>query len=180
MSRGPRAARTGTAHGRGVVVAGVGNLLLSDEGLGVHVARALLAHPGELPAGTQVVELGTSLLDASPEVAGCARLIVVDAIRRGGEPGAVYRFELNPRRLRDRARPGPLSLHDWGVFDSLAAMAAMGRLPRRVTLLGAEPASLEPGLELTPAVAAAADRLRAMILDEVRAAGVPAAPAPAR
>jgi hydrogenase maturation protease len=160
-----------------VLVAGVGNLLLSDEGFGVHVARALMAEPRRLPAGAEVVEAGTSLFNAAIEVAGRTRLIVVDAIRRGGEPGTLHRFEVDARWLRDGAPAAPLSLHDWSVFDSLRAMAAMGRLPPRVTLVGAEPASLEPGLALTPAVAAAAARIRAMILKELRAAANAAPPA---
>ena len=98
-----------------VLIVGVGNELLGDEGLGVHVARSLLALK-PLPEGVEVIEAGTAFFDVLPDLAGRTRVIIVDAIRMGGEPGAVYRAELDGEPGAEAAKAGSLSLHDSGVW----------------------------------------------------------------
>jgi hydrogenase maturation protease len=149
-----------------VLVVGIGNELLRDEGLGVHVARALAASPA-LPESAEVVEAGLALLDLAGEMARRERVILVDAVRAEREPGTLYRLELRDGMV-ERMPAGPaLSLHQWGLADTLRAIALMGLLPRRVTVLGAEPERVEPGLDLSPAVAGAARRLVALVLAEL-------------
>lgn len=153
-----------------VLIVGVGNLLLGDEGLGVHVAHALLAADPPLPLGVEVVDAGTSLLDVVKELGKCDRAILVDAIRAGGEPGSIYRLDL-------RGAPGLssgvglrpcVSLHELEVDDALAAARMLGMLPRRLELIGAEPETLEPGLVLSPAMARAARAIVGTLGDLVR------------
>lgn len=152
-----------------ILIVGIGNLLLGDEGLGVHVAGALRAGYPPLPRGVEVVEAGTSLLDVLPELGRCDRVILVDAIRAGGVPGSTYRLDLsaNLRAGGDWRLSPALSLHELAVDDALVAAKALGLLPSRVELIGAEPHSLEPGLVLSPAVARAATDIVAMIEAEV-------------
>jgi hydrogenase maturation protease len=130
-----------------IVIVGVGNILLKDEGIGVHVVRALqemsLASPDR---DVEVIDGGTSpaALDRA-EVAD--RLIIVDAARGGGEPGTIYRF-----------RPGDVSeepklltsLHDLGILDTLRIMESVGKLPQETIIIAVEPAEVDWGLELTP------------------------------
>ncbi len=151
----------------GVLVVGVGNSLLGDEGFGVHVARALASDP-RLPSGVRVIEAGTALFDFTPDLARARRAIVVDAIRRGGAPGTLYELELGPESVGG-PEESPLSLHEWGVLDSLRAGELLGLVPGRITLLGAEPERVAPGLELTPALALARDRLVTMLVAELAA-----------
>jgi hydrogenase maturation protease len=129
------------------VIIGVGNVLLKDEGIGVHVARALqemsLASSEE---EVEVVDGGTSP-DAFDSAEGADKLIIVDAACGGGEPGTIYRF------APDGLSEGPrllTSLHDLGLLDSLRMMESVGNPPRDTVIIGVEPAEVDWGLELTP------------------------------
>ena len=129
------------------MIVGVGNILLKDEGIGVHVVRALQEMSLASPDGdVEVIDGGTSpaALDRA-EVAD--KLIIVDAARGGGEPGTIYRF-----------RPGDVSeepklltsLHDLGILDTLRIMESVGKLPQETIIIAVEPAEVDWGLELTP------------------------------
>jgi hydrogenase maturation protease len=168
--------RAGEAGPAGVLVVGIGNELLRDEGLGIHVARALAAASGALPDSVEVIEGGLALLDLAPEMARRERVILVDAVRAGGVPGTVYRIDLEDGFGADLPTEASLSLHQWGLADTLRAIALMGLLPRHLTVIGAEPAVVEPGLDLSPAVAGAALRMVAQLLAEL---GAPAGTSPA-
>jgi len=150
-------------------VVGVGNELMGDEGVGVHVARSLLSRQDALPAGLEVIEAGTALLDIVHELSRYARVIVVDAVCAGGTPGTVYRFEW-PAGLTDLAEPGvPLSLHQWGLGETLRAGHALGLEPHDLTIIGIEPETLEPSTDLSPPVAGAAARVVEMLVAELGA-----------
>lgn len=145
-----------TQPGERVLVVGAGNLLLGDEGLGVHVARMLRADP---PPLIDVLEAGTNLFDALPVMARYQRVIIVDAMRMGAEPGAIHCLEVDAESAAGEAEQDALSLHEWGVLATLRAGRQMGLLRGRVWLLGAEPESLETSLELSPRLAEAARRI---------------------
>ena len=155
-----------------VLIVGIGNLLLSDEGLGVHVVGALLSGSTPLPPGVDVIDAGTSLLDVLPELARYERVIIVDAVRGGGQAGTVYRIDLRAE-LRSEAAPRVrLSLHQWETMDALRAAQTLGLLPREILLIGAEPARLDTGIGLSEALARAAERIVRMLIDLNRPAPV--------
>lgn len=149
-----------------VLVVGTGNELLSDEGFGVHVARRLQAC-GELPASVDVCEIGTALLDLLPEMARHSRVIILDAVRTGREPGTLYRLEIVADSVRQADITPPISLHEWGIMETLRAAEWLGLMPQQLTLLGAEPETLGPGLRLSPRLADAAARIVEIILAEL-------------
>lgn len=140
------------------LIVGVGNLLLGDEGLGVHVAQALMAAPTRLPAGVDVIDAGTSLLDVLGELPRYDRVIIVDAMQCGDEPGAIRMLEIpDPTALR---RGAPVaSLHQLELLDALAAAADLGLLPADLILIGAEVQSVSPGIALSSSCAVAAGRI---------------------
>jgi hydrogenase maturation protease len=142
-----------TSAPRPLLVLGVGNVLLRDEGVGVRVAREIAALPaGQLPPGTEVVDGGTLGLDLLPMIEDAAAIVMVDAVNLRSEPGAT-------RVLRDEelhtALAQHVSPHQVGVGDLLAAARLAGSLPERVSLVAIQPEVIEIGLELTPAVEAA-------------------------
>lgn len=150
--------------GKKTLVAGVGNILLGDEGLGVHAVRALIARG--LPAGVGAVDAGTALGELLAELKGYGKLILVDAVRGGGTAGALYRMEILSRDdLAGAARP--LSLHEFGVAEALDQARALDVLPARVVLVGMEPECLAPGMELSAACARALPGLIRLIMAEV-------------
>jgi len=125
------------------VILGVGNLLLKDEGIGVHVVQALKGML--LPDGVEVVDGGTSP-DLPYLVEGADKLIVVDAVQAGGEPGSIYR--LTPEDVA--ARPDALlSAHQMDLLASLRTLRLDGG-PKEVVIIGVEPEEIGWGLEPSP------------------------------
>lgn len=155
-----------------IVVLGLGNTLLQDEGLGVRAVErfseryALPDHVTTLDGGT----LGLALL---PHVADAHSLLIFDAVRRDQLPGTLLRLE-------GEAIPMTLSLslsmHQIGLQEMLAAGQFQGVLPERIVVWGMQPESLEWGTELTPTVAARLDHLVDAAAGELLAWGVPMQP----
>ncbi|HWQ61846.1 MAG TPA: hydrogenase maturation protease [Negativicutes bacterium] len=145
------------------VVAGFGNLLMGDDGIGVHVVRELHGH--DLPDGVELVDGGVASLEVLGTLLDAAKLIIVDALTGGGEPGAVYR--LTPADLGAVPATAGYSLHEFSLPQSLALLAETAVLPP-IVIYGVEPASLAMGLELSPPAAAAARRVVDLILTEVQ------------
>lgn len=143
------------------LILGLGNLLLSDEGVGVHAARALAEW--ELPAGVWVVEAGTAFLDVLPDIEKADRILLIDSMEGGGAPGSVYRVPFDQCRHPDMLA----SLHGFDMSRVLF-MAGNTRVPE-VTVFGVEPARIEWGTEVSPAVARALPALEEVILKEVAA-----------
>jgi hydrogenase maturation protease len=130
-----------------LLVLGVGNVLMGDDGVGVHVVRAL--HDGAgLPPGTGVVDGGTAGLSLLPLIGDAASLVVVDAVDLDAEPGSVHLLT-GPSLHADLMR---LSVHQVGTSDLIAAARLIGTLPPDVVLVGVQPACLDPGTRLSPQV----------------------------
>jgi hydrogenase maturation protease len=154
------------------LVLGLGNILLGDEGIGVWVVESLGREFG-FPPEVATLEGGTLGLDLLPRLDGVERLLLVDAVKLGREPGEIVRLEGDavPAALDVKISP-----HQVGVQDLLAAARLMGREPSRVVLWGMEPERLDPGTGFSPRVAEALPRLREGVLDELRLWGVPGEP----
>jgi len=146
-----------------VVVVGIGNLLLKDEGIGVHVAHALERAPSPSDVELQVVDGGTSphLL---PFVEGVDKLIILDAAKGGGEPGAIYRFSPEVIAMEDE---DITSVHQIGLLETLRIMKSLGREPKKVVIIGIEPKEIDYGLELSPELERKIPDITAMVLKEI-------------
>jgi hydrogenase maturation protease len=126
------------------VVIGVGNLLMKDEGIGIHALRAL--QEIDLPPDVELIDGGTS-----PDLIAYARagdkMIIIDAARAGGEAGSIYRYR--PDDLA--AGKGTLtSAHELGVAENLKLAALTGNEPRETVIIGIEPKEIDWGTELSP------------------------------
>lgn len=126
------------------LVLGIGNLLLGDEGVGVHAAQALMAL--SLPPDVFVLEVGTAILDALPAIEQADRIILLDAIKADGTPGSVYRL---PYHECEHAQC-IASMHGFDLSRVLA-LAGGTRIPE-VLVIGIEPERINWSLELSPAV----------------------------
>ena len=130
------------------VVLGLGNVLSTDDGLGV-VAVHRLRRRYVIPDDVWVIDGGTLGLSLLPHVAGAARLLILDAVGASAPPGTVLRLEgedVGPA-IRER-----LSVHQVGVADLLCAARWLDRYPRRMVLLGVVPESTELGFGCTATV----------------------------
>ena len=150
-----------------ILVLGVGNTLMCDDGVGVHAVRAL-ADGYEFPANVLVVE-GVAGLRLLGDIALADDLIIVDALKNNGMPGTIYRFsreDILPRR-------GPfVSAHEVGIAELLAAAEFSGRLPE-THIIGIEPLETETvSLDLSLPLRRAMPQIVAAIVDTLHAHGV--------
>jgi hydrogenase maturation protease len=127
-----------------IAVVGVGNLLLKDEGIGIHVVRALQESP--LPDGVVVIDGGTSP-DVLDYLEPADKLVIIDAAEAGGEPGAIYRFRPDDVTLETGEA---ISLHELGLISSLKTMSLLGKTPPEVIIIGIQPKEIDWGMELSP------------------------------
>ena len=155
------------AHGS-VLILGLGNILLGDEGLGVRAAERL-AQRFELPVGVEVVDGGTSGLDLIDILAGRDHVIVLDAVDADAGPGSLVHLNESAIPIGWQTKQ---SHHQLGLGDVLAALALLELAPRAMTVIGLVPAEMEPGLELSPVVAARLDDLVDAAVVELRRHGL--------
>jgi hydrogenase maturation protease len=150
-----------------VLVLGVGNILLQDEGLGVHALRRL-AERYHLPPGVEAVDGGVQGLDLLPMVEDTQSLLIIDAIHTGQAPGTIVRLE---GQAIPTALALKMSMHQMGIQELLGLGSLRGTLPARVVLWGMQPGAMDWGLELTPAVAAGLNGLVEAVAGELYAWG---------
>ncbi|MDR3435181.1 HyaD/HybD family hydrogenase maturation endopeptidase [Telmatospirillum sp.] len=153
-----------------VVVLGIGNVLMSDEGIGVHAVDALQKRFA-LHDDVEVIDGGTTGMELLPDLEGAQYLVVIDAVRVGKPAGSVVRLEGDevPAFFKTKLSP-----HQVGLSDVLAALRFSGGAPDHVILIGVQPASLDMGMDLSPTVAARMDEVLDLVTTELATIGVPA------
>ncbi len=131
-----------------IAVLGLGNILLSDEGLGLRAVEKLKKEY-HLPEDVRIVEGGTGGIDLLYDISGLGKLLVLDAVRGGRPPATFY-------RLREEEVKGYLkmrvSLHELGLQEILSLLDTLGKPVGEVVVLGLEPKNLKPGIGLSPEV----------------------------
>jgi len=148
-----------------ILVLGAGNLLLSDEGFGVHVVRRL-EQRYLLPPCVELLDAGTMGILAAPNVEDADVVYIVDVVEASGEPGTLLRYDKNDFMLN--RIPVKLSPHQMGVQEMLLVSELRGRCPREVCLFGVIPATVTPGSTLSPCLAARVDDVVDMLVAEMR------------
>ena len=141
---------------------GVGNLLLKDEGIGVHVAQALQEMGTGNGTDVQILDAGTSP-DVLLSLEKVDKLIIVDAAEGGCEPGSVYRFRL------DEAPQGNTevhSLHEITFAQSLRMLDNLGLRPESTIVLGIQPKEIDWGLEPSVELARRIPEIVKLVLEE--------------
>ncbi len=141
--------------GADTVVIGLGNVVMSDDGLGVHAVRRLRERYA-VAEGVEVVEGGTAGLLLLPHLADARRAILVDAIDHGGCPGALTRFSGEDWMSVFSIHMTP---HEVALEDLLGAAQLKHVWPEELVLLGLQPGLIALGTELSRPVAAALDEL---------------------
>lgn len=154
-----------------VVVLGVGNTLMSDEGVGVHAVTAL-AEGYQLPDTVEVVDGGTAGMDCLDRIADADLLLIADCMRsKDKAPGTITRLADDQINAWFKTKISP---HQVGLSDVLAACAFHGFPPKKVVLIGVQPASFETSMELTPAVAAVVPEVIDRLIEELAGMGISA------
>jgi hydrogenase maturation protease len=154
-----------------IVVLGLGNVLLKDEGIGVHVAQQLLQQ--NLGDNVEVIDGGTSSLDVLLLQEGRYKLVVVDAMKAGRKPGTIYksRFRADQvdglRQAFSKKEHSTLSLHQVGLVDALVVAQKTACAPDEVVIIGVEPNEIDGGLELTEPVSERMPEIINSVLEEI-------------
>ena len=148
-----------------VVVIGLGNVVRSDDGVGVQAVARLRERLGSQP-DVSLVEGGTAGLLLLPHLADAERAIIIDAIDVGAWPGTLVRLGGDDFACAFSAGS---TVHDVALRDLLGAARLSGAWPEQLVLHGVQPGSTALGTELTPAVAAALDLLVDSIARELAA-----------
>lgn len=146
-----------------ILVLGLGNVLLTDDGIGVH-ATSDLAELRDSESGEPLCAVrdgGTLGLSLLPEIETAGALIVVDAMALGADPGTVRVFEGEAMDAQLRGRK--TSVHELALADLIEASALTGCKPERRALVGVQPQCLDWGLAPTPDVAAAIPAVHAAV-----------------
>jgi hydrogenase maturation protease len=131
------------------LVLGIGNTLLTDEGVGVHVINHLLAHQNR--PGVNYLDGGTLSFTLSDPIESCQQLIVIDASELGDEPGSVRVFE--DHDMDHFITTGnKKSVHEVGLVDVMSIVMLAGHLPEKRALIGIQPEVLDWGDAPTDAV----------------------------
>jgi hydrogenase maturation protease len=144
-------------------IIGIGNLILTDEGVGIHAVREL--EKRGLPEWIEIIDGGTSTMELLDVIHGAVRIIFIDAVKGGGEPGTIYR--ITPDDLQEESEH-PLSIHQVGILDVLDMVKQLGGNPD-VVIIGVEPKEITWGMELSPEVNAKFPKLIEAVLKEIEA-----------
>lgn len=129
------------------VVLGIGNLLLRDEGVGIHAVRQLQKRP--LPQDVEVVDAGTASWYITPYLKDTEKLIVIDAVKNGGRPGTIYRLQFDGSAIQSLPHLDSISLHQIDFFQSLTWLK---NGPKEIIIFGIEPKEISWGMELSKEV----------------------------
>ena len=138
--------------GSSILVLGVGNTLMSDDGVGVRMMEQLRGEVPELP-GVTYLDAGTLSFVLLPEIQDCGALLVLDAAQLGSDPGSFRHFEGS--QMDDFLRTARCSVHEVGIRDLLDLARLTGTLPPRRAFVGIQPAETGWGEALSAPVAAA-------------------------
>lgn len=155
-----------TDNHKTVVVIGVGNRALSDEGVGCRIAREVAA---TAPAWVEVIDAGLPGPELPDLMKGRRKAVIVDAVDAGRPPGTVCRFRLD--EIAPTGADPYYSLHQGGVSFYVKLAEAVGMCADDVVIIGVQPESFSPGEELSASVEKAVEAAAALVVLETCSPG---------
>ncbi len=157
--------------GSRILVAGIGNRLMGDDGFGPRVIDLLSAF--DVPKNVDLRDFGTAGLTIATDLEEYDLVIFLDSADVEGEPGKIFKTEVIVEGgLDDMAEISRFTLHEVGLEGLLRFARAIGTLPRRVLFIGCKPKVVAPSLDLSPEVKRAAHRAVGMVLDVVKSSRI--------
>lgn len=146
-----------------VLVLGVGNILLQDEGFGVHVVKEMAAQ--NWPEEIEFIDGGTAGMELIYLFEGVSRLIIVDSIDAKTDPGSIFKFK--PDEIGNLPKGLGASFHDIGLLEVLHVARTLECLPD-TTIFGIQPKVIDWGMDLTPELAEVKDKVIELVSKEIR------------
>jgi len=148
-----------------ILVFGIGSLVQSDDGFGVHIIKELLKEKESLPENVTLLDAGTSIVDQLRDLSDADQLICVDVADGGMPPGTIYRFE-----------PGDIAYkksrfhhaHKITIFDALEMVRAMEKKVPQTSIIAVQPEIIDWGMNLSPVIEAQVPKVIRLIRDEIQ------------
>jgi hydrogenase maturation protease len=144
------------------LILGVGNILLSDEGIGVRVIEHLQTQ--DLPGDIELVDGGTAGADLIDVLADRKTVIIIDAIQSNRPAGTILRLTPDDLKLQEDCA---LSLHDLDIPQTLKMTKMLNCAPGKVICFGVVPAYITPGMELSQTLAPLVPKIAELVLETV-------------
>jgi hydrogenase maturation protease len=151
-----------------ILVIGMGNVLMQDEGVGVRAVEAL-QQAYRIPQEVEVIDGGTTGMELFEPMRNARSLIIADAVNTGAPPGHLVRIANDQIPAFFQTK---LSNHQLGLSDLLALLQLKGETPEQVTIIGMVPHALENRLGLTPEAENGLSGMVQMVVDELASLGV--------
>lgn len=152
-----------------ILIFGAGNLILSDEGFGVHFVNYMAEHY-LLPENVELYDGGTLGIMVTHKFEEADKVFLVDIVDAAGKPGEIHRYVKEDIMLNKI--PVKMSPHQIGIQEMLLISEMRGACPDDLTFFGIIPESLEPGNELSPALQDGLARIASMVAAELSEAGI--------
>ncbi|MFH2137388.1 MAG: hydrogenase maturation protease [Candidatus Omnitrophota bacterium] len=146
------------------LIIGCGNILLGDEGVGVHLIETLSKQ--EVPAGVDLLDGGTGGIELITYIEKADKVIIVDAIQAGGESGAIYKFRPDDYEQED-CPISSASLHEICLKDVFSTMKQLG-IKKDILIFGIEPESVELKIGLSEKISKLLPKLIDLVLNEIK------------
>jgi hydrogenase maturation protease len=155
-----------------VVILGLGNILLSDEGVGVKIVQELI-EKYEFPENVEVVDGAVGAFLLLPFIESAKKLLVIDAVSGGEPPGTIYKFkdEDIPQQIMEK-----LSIHEVSFSDILNLAKLRENYPEEIVIIGIEPKSMEMSLELSEEVKSNYNKLLNEVFAQLKDWGIQVIP----
>ncbi|MBP2631309.1 MAG: hydrogenase expression/formation protein [Firmicutes bacterium] len=147
-----------------ITVLGIGNIILKDEGFGVHIVEKL-QQEYSFPANVEVLDGGTLGMELMNYIIGTDKLIVVDAISGASAPGTFFRFVNAQVKAYFQEK---VSMHELGIQDVLAALEVIEQPVKDVIVMGAQPYIVDAGVGLTEDMAALVEKTKNLVLEQLK------------
>jgi hydrogenase maturation protease len=147
-----------------IAIIGVGNLLQTDDGVGIWVVEELKKH--DLPENIDLVDAATNPMVVLEAMDNKDKAIIIDAFRGDNPPGTMYRWRLDDENFDDGETNVEVSLHGVSFLDLLKNGRHAFNLPKEITVIGIEPAVIDTGMELSEELNKRLPDLIKVILEE--------------
>ncbi len=148
-----------------ILVLGVGNILMADEGIGVHVVREM-SFLEELPENVELLDGGTSALDLIPYLQGKKKIVIIDCVETDDPPGTIYR--LVPEDLEDIKTFTISSMHQIALPETIKFSRLLGN-DAEIVIIGVAPKCYsEYRMEISPELAAVVPRIIEIVLEVIK------------
>ncbi|MGA2071019.1 MAG: hydrogenase maturation protease [Sedimentisphaerales bacterium] len=146
------------------IVIGLGNILMSDESIGIHLIRRLSEYQGKYPC-VEFIDAGTGGMNILHLIANRKKAVIIDCVKMGKKPGAIKQFE--PADVKTTKKMTHFSLHEADILRIIELSKQLGECPNQIVIFGIEPESLELGQKLSKTLAGKIDTYLAGIRKEL-------------